>query len=142
MEERRYLILGRQIWSTHIHWLNGRSVPCVELERRCPNCNPQTPKRWAGYLHVWDPATRQGIFLSIPPGAGDDLLAAQPSDYDWRGKYLWARRQTRCASSELIMRVEAGTCDVGALPAELSPADYLDRLFRKVRHLTEPTLAQ
>jgi hypothetical protein len=145
--EEGYIVLSRKVSSAVIHWVCRRSVPCVrtyddfgrpvEDGKVCPNCNPETPRRWQGYLHVMNKTGSIEYFLCLPPGAGWELLTNLPPDYDLRGKRLYARREGTAQTCPLLLRLDpnyTASCD---LPIERDPGKFLDGLFAKVRHLTQ-----
>jgi hypothetical protein len=141
MTTEKYICIGRRVWSGHIHWIAGRSVPCVSQERDCPNCNPSTPRRWVGYIHVFTPDYKRDVFLTLPPGAGFALLSGLPEDYDLRGRRLSIKRDGKAITSPLLIQLDPTFLANFGLPPEKDPAEYLEEVFRKVLHLTEPRQA-
>jgi len=137
-----YVVIGRQVWTGHVHYLAGRSVPCVREHAECPNCNPQTPRRWIGYLHTYTPNLRSDIFLTLPPGAGYALLEGLATDYDLRGRRLRVWRQTKAITSQLCVTLDPIYQASFQVMPEKNPAEYLEFLFKKVEHLTRPYVTQ
>lgn|SRR5215831_7863515 len=140
-QEQPYVCISSRIWSHHTHWHQGRSVPCVKAERRCPLCGPDTPTRWTGYLHVLTPENRIDTFLTLPPGAAYNLLQSLPEDYDLRGRKLYVKRDGKSRTSPLLLRLDPTFLASFNLPPEQPPAAFLELLFKKVEHLTNTPAA-
>jgi hypothetical protein len=51
-----------------LHWLNGRSSPHIEPQTDCPGCTEKRPRRWEGYLWLWEPQTSAIRIAAFPPG--------------------------------------------------------------------------
>jgi hypothetical protein len=132
-----YVSIGRRVWSGHVHFIAGRSVPCVEQERSCPNCNPQTPKRWVGYLHVYTPNFKKDCFLTLPPGAGFQLLHGLGKDYNLRGRKVMCKREGRSHTAALAIWLDPQYAASFEMLPEKDPGKYLEEMFRGVLHLTE-----
>jgi hypothetical protein len=136
LDQRAYIVLGRQVFSHHVHWVGNRTVPCLDPVAPCPHCGPNVPRRWKGYLHVLMPNLRPDVFLCLPPGAGFHLLADAPRDYDWRGKKLLCHRAGKSSTSALVCAWDPYyQCKTDMAP-EKDPGPYLDLLFAPVLSLT------
>ena len=143
-----YLVCSRRVASMVTHWVSGRSVPCVKRydvhgkplddDVYCPNCTPEISRRWVGYLHVVNARNGQQFFLTLPPGAGFNLIDPLPDDYNLRGRKLYVRRETASPQSALLVRLDPTFLNAESLPAEKAPEEYLVTLFKRVEHLTKP----
>jgi len=76
-------ILEDKMTEVQTHWVDERSLPCLEPKRRCPWCEKHMRQRWYGYLPCQVCSTGRLCLLQVTPGLhraipelqlGNDLL--------------------------------------------------------------------
>lgn len=82
------VILAVEIRGVYVHWnasagRKGRSEPC--LKEGCGGCGRRLPRKWLGYVHVWQPKRRKEAFLEMSIGASEDLRNSIPQGQEMRG---------------------------------------------------------
>lgn len=70
----RFLILSSRMFGLWTHWINKKSMPCVEPSSKCEGCKVGACRRWKGYLHAVNMHNRQEGFLELTPIAAQQLL--------------------------------------------------------------------
>lgn len=61
------IITSHDVLGVELHWL-GRSVPHVEPRSLCEGCKAERPRRWEGYVSVWNPRTNAQFLVALTPG--------------------------------------------------------------------------
>lgn len=75
-ESMQFILLG-PMCGLYTHWTGSRTEPCYENKKDCAGCRTGKPKRWKGYVHVWNEAIPGEEFLEFTPTAAallNDLL--------------------------------------------------------------------
>jgi hypothetical protein len=78
------------------------------------------PKRWKGFLHCWDDASHQEIFLELTPTSASAVMTAILGDNLLRGTVMTVSRGPK-ANSRLNVHVQVYRRDEKALPREKDP---------------------
>jgi hypothetical protein len=74
------IILSESLWGVWTHWNGRASEPCYSEKKDCSGCKRGYPKRWKGYLHVWDCFARREAFLELTPQSADHVLCQAGAD--------------------------------------------------------------
>lgn len=132
-----YVILGRCIWVSETHWI-GRSVPCVRADGPCPNCKPGGRPRYTGYIHTLTANLLDDAFLVLPHGTVYRLQQSYGEHFNFRGRRMKLRRAGKGQTAPLHAEVDVNSHFSGELKRELEPNAFLEKIFARVLHLTEP----
>lgn len=136
------VVLSKFVVAHYVHY-DRKTLPCVEevdangqVTVECALCkNPQMPKRWRGYLHVYHMHKLQCYFLCIPPGTGDRLQTLNGHGFNYRGLVANVMRQAGAKNKPLIVEVNPHAKRREDIPEELDPTPYLEIVFRLRKHL-------
>ena len=80
------------LWGVWTHW-NGRcSEPCYKDHKKCAGHRKGYPRRWKGYIHAIDHASREEIFVELTPLACQCLLRQLGSATRLRGQVVRIKR--------------------------------------------------
>jgi hypothetical protein len=119
-ESRMYTVLGTQIRGIWVHWNPTSSQSEPHHHDNCPACKKEMPKRWKGFLHCWDDASHQEIFLELTPTSASAVMTAILGDNLLRGTVMTVSRGPK-ANSRLNVHVQVYRRDEKALPREKDP---------------------
>jgi hypothetical protein len=91
-EHANFVILGNHVEDYWTHWDGENTVPCITPHEMCPGHKQGWPRRYKGFLHVWDTQRRLENFLELTPVAVTCLLEALPPEQKLRGIRLSVKR--------------------------------------------------
>jgi hypothetical protein len=91
-ESRQFCVLGTKIRGIWVHWnpRSDKSEPHYEGE--CASCAAQMPKRWKGFLHVYEETLSQEMFLELTPTSAAALMERIDSPDQLRGAVITVQR--------------------------------------------------
>ena len=122
------VVLGSKLHGFNTHWISGRTQPCVEPRSNCRGCVCKCPRRWAGYLHVYNSARKNTIFLAITP-EGKEQLFQGLDGLDLRGAHLVVTRERIDKRAPMIISVMGHSEPNVKLPPEIDPAPVLAKIW-------------
>ena len=128
------LICSEQYLGVQTHWCHhagkkGRSQRCTEEEGECQGCTQRWPKRWKGFLHVYDLGRKKDCFVEITPGIGADLDLQCPPGETLRGLRLKMRRGEAGKKTRVEVVLSPWTGSLDGLPDEKDPLPLLESLW-------------
>jgi hypothetical protein len=91
-ESFTFLCYSAVWWALWTHWDGSRSQPHFKRKDRCDGCKRGLPKRWKGYLDVYNSDTKQREFLECPPGVAEQFELALPRGENFRGQRFTVKR--------------------------------------------------
>src|SRR5262245_10185185 len=72
------VILSERIEDYWTHWDGDTTIPCITPHSSCPGHKRNLPRRYKGYLHVWDSRLRAEQFLELTPVAAECVVKEHP----------------------------------------------------------------
>lgn len=129
-ESLNCVILGTKIVGYWTHWDGKATLPCNGADDDCSPCKRHLPKRWKGYLHVYDTQRKRQVFLEITPVAAECIKRDIPSEQPMRGIRL---NITRAAGDKARLSISVWPADTSGdpqlWPAEKHPLETLLKLW-------------
>jgi hypothetical protein len=122
------VILSHALWGVWTHWNGSRSEPCFSEKSHCNGCKRGLPKRWKGYLHVWDFERRRQVFVELTPTAAESINNQVGLGSVLRG-YRVSLERMKGDQSRLIVHVHPMHPDVESLPSAKDPDATLRKLW-------------
>lgn len=124
------VVVSREVEGYWTHWFNKRTTPHIADKVMCPGCLALAPMRWAGFLHVCDPAIQgPGVFIELTALAKENLMIATLPQGMIRGQVLSVQRAKKNEKSPLtfdfLRRYEGSS-----LPAPADVTKLLHRIWR------------
>lgn len=108
------LVLSNELTTVWVHWIEGRTVPCVE--EPCPHQVEAGPRRWKAYLACWEPRWRRRVVVELSATAARSLLGKAASLPPLRGRRLQLARTGQKANSSVSASCEPWQGSVGIPP--------------------------
>jgi hypothetical protein len=127
-----FTVFSRSIYGVWTHWGLYGSSPCLSERSKCDGCKARWPRRWKGYLHVYDFHNKRQCFLEITPAVAESIseqMGGRLEGVSLRGYRLQLRRGNG-AKARLKVEVLAGLKDGPELPEEQSPEETLVKLWK------------
>lgn len=121
-------ILGDKVYGIWSHWQGKKSEPHFRNADDCPGCIARRPKRWKGFLHVWDYATNKEIFLELTPASASQLGQQLGRNSDLRGERIRVQR-TKGDNGRLTVAVLQAEPKIDVLPKEKDPRQTILKLW-------------
>jgi hypothetical protein len=128
------VILSQSLWGVWTHWNGARSEPCFQERAHCNGCKRGLPKRWKGYLHVWDLERRRQVFVELTPVAAESINSQVGLGSVLRG-YRVTLERMKGDQSRLIVHVHPMHTDSDTLPPAKDPAGTLTKLWGTDRQI-------
>jgi len=119
-ESRCFTVVGSKIRGIWVHWNPQGNCSEPHMEENCHGCNKQMAKRWKGFLHCFDDAAHQEMFLELTPTGASAVQSNILSAEHMRGTVMTVTRGTK-ANSRLGITVQAYRRDPKVLPLEKDP---------------------
>lgn len=124
-----FTVLAREIFGLWTHWTGRTSMPCLNHGVRCHGCESEQPKRWKGYLHVWDHTRKEEGFVELTPAAAAILLDQAGPQVTLRNLRLQLRRTKGGRHGRLNVQVLPSIGNGENLPPEKLPTHTLSLLW-------------
>lgn len=121
-------VLGDHVHGVWTHWGKGKSEPHFRDPDHCPGCQARRPKRWKGYLHVFDYQANREIFLELTPHSANTLTYQLGRKDMMRGERIRVER-SKGDNGRLTIAVLGAEKKIEALPAEKDPRPTILKLW-------------
>lgn len=119
-ESRMYTVLGTKIRGIWVHWNPASNMSEPHHHENCAACKKEMAKRWKGFLHCWDDASHQEVFLELTPTSASAVQTAILGENLLRGTVMTVSRGAK-ANSRLNVHVQVYRRNDKALPREKDP---------------------
>lgn len=86
------VVVSPQFWITWIHY-QGRSIPCFKSRGKCPGCTLQLPRKFLGYLYIFNQESKRHEHLELPRDAANDLRDMLGGKGELRGTRFHVKRK-------------------------------------------------
>jgi len=123
-------IVSATFWRAWVHW-QGRSIPCFKAKKSCPGCKLRWPRKFLGYLFIYNEHNRKYEHLELPLDACHDLADAVGPDGQLRGTRVKIKRIGGTKGRlffDLQSRIEA-VAPGFALAEDQDPSSILEYLW-------------
>ncbi len=122
-------VLSHMLTGVWTHWTGTRTTPCYFHEPTCPGCATQSPRRWKGYLHCWNPSTNSNGIIELTPAAATELLNALPPKSSLRGLQIRLERTKGANNGRLSCSVIGRHPDPDSIPKECAAWPTLSHIW-------------
>ena len=122
------VILGDQVFGIWSHWQGKKSEPHFRDADTCPGCVARRPKRWKGYVHVYDYSANKEIFLELTPHSAHQLHFALGRQSELRGERIRVAR-SKGDNGRLTVAVLTAEKKTEALPRAKDPRPTILKLW-------------
>ena len=130
-EKIEFLCFSPSWWTVWTHYDGRHTHPHFKDEKKCLGCKKSWPRRWKGYLDVFNYETGNREFLEIAPGLADAIEKALSKGADLRGQRFSVKRgnsaTARCRV-EFLAHITAKSPGY-VLPKAEDPRDTLMSLW-------------
>jgi hypothetical protein len=127
-DQKCYVVLSPALWGVWTHWAGDRSEPCYSEKKDCPGCKKGLPRRWKGYLHVFNRQTGREAFAELTPLSAENLLAQVPDGSHLRGLRLTLKR-TAARNGRLVVLLDPGVQQIPRGIEAKDPCGVLCKLW-------------
>lgn len=121
-------VLANEIKGIWAHWSGKKSEPHFFDSAHCPGCQAQRPKRWKGYLHVYDYAGNKELILEVTPASAVQINRLCACSSKLRGERIRLQR-SKGDNGRLTVSVLAVEPKIDALPKEKDPRPSILKLW-------------
>lgn len=126
----RFLLLNSRLFGLWTHWVNKKSIPCLEPQAKCEGCKTGACRRWKGYVHAVNMHNRQEGFLELTPVAAQQLLEQAGRGNSLRGLQVQVQRGGgEKARLKIDVQFSRPLTSAEKLPEEKSPEITLNELW-------------
>ncbi len=125
------IVLSRSLWGCWVHWDGRRTSPHLAEQKTCPGCRRGNPKKWLGYLHIYNQNTAHVEFLELTPLSARLVLDSLSEGEDLRGnRFKFERGKGDKARIKVELIAHYSTLKVGKeLPPAADPLPTLAELW-------------
>jgi hypothetical protein len=127
-ETVRGLVLSDQVIGCKTHWMNGRTKPCIGIEKGCEGCLLGMPWRWKGWLAVYLPNLKTPWLLEVSQNAYDNNLELAATE-GLRGRDFKASRPGDHVNSKLYIELLPSLTKPENVPPAFDVMAVLERIW-------------
>lgn len=127
-QQSSFIVLSPQFWGIWTHFDGTRTTAHAEKKHECEGCKRALPKRWKGYLYVWNVDARTHEFLELPPVAAAAFRDSIGTQRTYRGIIVQVKRG-RGDKSRLKFTFLPDYAEKEPLRADLDPWPTLRKLW-------------
>lgn len=130
-EHGNFVVLGDKIEDYWRHWDGFNTIPCITPHEMCPGHKSQFPRRYKGFLHVWDSTLKQEQFLELTPVAATCVIQSLPPDQSCRGCRLSVKRGAGKKARMVVTVWQSLTVEeMHGLPPQKNPTPDVLKLWK------------
>jgi hypothetical protein len=89
----RVAILSPALQGYMTHWNGSKTRPCYDGKKTCEGCAAGQPKRWKGFLYVYEYSTKNTFFVEITPYSAENFFGQLIPKQPLRGLQVLIRRE-------------------------------------------------
>lgn len=127
-QDQLFTCFSSTIFGVWTHWTLYGSSPCFSTPEACQGCKDKAPRRWKGYLHVYDWVNKRQCFLEITPVVAESIISQLGENVPFRGYRLKLKRGNG-PKARVKVEVLAPLPSGPTLVEERSPKETLEKLW-------------
>lgn len=125
------------VMGTNTHWANSRTVPCDETG--CALCRDGHPRRWHGYLDIYDQLTQRQTVVQVTDLGAQQLHAISQKYGTLRGLLLSFSRIAKRPNARIQVDARQIPQAISDLPAPVNIPAYMSVIWQTSGDTLEPT---
>lgn len=122
------ICLSTTVSGRYCHYFRGRTGPCADND--CEACAASQPRRWLGYIAIWDDREQRPFMVELPITAARQLLREFSPGQSMRSFWVQIERLGDKPNGKVVATRLARAQRVGAILAEPDLPSILRAMWR------------